>query len=65
DAAKKYIEELFAGDGWKDLQAVKNSKYIFLPKELFHYKPNARWAESYIYAANILYPELNLKNENQ
>lgn len=65
DAAKKYIEQLFASDGWKDLKAVKNSNYVFLPKELFHYKPNARWAEAYRYAANILYPELNLENENQ
>lgn len=59
-AGKKYIEELFGSDGWKNLDAVKNSKYIFLPKDLFHYKPNAKWAEAYKYAANILYPELNL-----
>lgn len=65
DAAKKHIQELFGSDGWKDLQAVKNSNYVFLPKDLFHYKPNARWAEAYKYAADILYPELNLRNENE
>jgi len=27
-----------------------------LNKELFHYKPNARWGESYEILANILYP---------
>jgi len=42
---------------WKDLSAVKNNRYIVLPKELFHYKPNARWGESYEYVAKILYPD--------
>ncbi|NLK74747.1 MAG: ABC transporter substrate-binding protein [Clostridiales bacterium] len=42
---------------WSDLSAVKNDRYIVLPKDLFHYKPNARWGESYEYIAKILYPE--------
>jgi iron complex transport system substrate-binding protein len=42
---------------WSRLSAVKNNRYIVLPKELFHYKPNARWGESYEYMAKILYPE--------
>ena len=42
---------------WRKLSAVKNDRYIVLPKELFHYKPNARWGESYEYLARILYPE--------
>ena len=42
---------------WSDLSAVKNDRYIVLPKELFHYKPNARWGESYEYIAKILYPD--------
>lgn len=60
DAATQYIEDLFAQDGWKDLTAVKNGDYTFLPKELFHFKPNARWAEAYDLLAELLYPELNL-----
>ena len=32
--------------------------YVFLSKELFHFKPNARWAEAYEYLAGLLYPEL-------
>ena len=31
---------------------------VLLPRELFHYKPNARWGESYAYLAKILYPDL-------
>jgi iron complex transport system substrate-binding protein len=42
---------------WKDLSAVAKDRYIVLPKELFHYKPNARWGESYEYIAKILYPD--------
>jgi iron complex transport system substrate-binding protein len=59
-AAKAYIEELFSQDGWKELDAVKNNCYAFLPKELFHFKPNARWAEAYELLAKLLYPELKL-----
>lgn len=42
---------------WTELSAVKNGNYHVLPKELFHYKPNARWGESYAYMAKLLYPE--------
>lgn len=55
DAAKAYMEELFSQEGWKDLSAVKNGNYTFLPKELYHFKPNARWAEAYIKLAELLY----------
>lgn len=47
-----------ANPAWKSLSAVKNDKFIVLPKELFHYKPNARWNESYEYLAKLLYPEV-------
>lgn len=32
---------------WAGLSAVKNDRVFMLPKELFNYKPNARWAEAY------------------
>ena len=59
-AAVSYIGELFSQDGWKDLTAVKQEHYTFLEKELFHFKPNARWAEAYELLAKLLYPELKL-----
>lgn len=43
---------------WSNLTAVKNDRYIILPKNLFHYKPNAKWGESYRYLAEIIYPEV-------
>ena len=55
-AAKSYIQDLFAQEGWRDLTAVREGDYTFLSKDLFHYKPNARWAEAYETLASILYP---------
>ena len=43
---------------WSELTAVKEGRYIVLPKDLFHYKPNNRWGESYQYLGEILYPTL-------
>lgn len=65
EAAVSYIEDLFTQEGWRELQAVKNGSYTFLPKHLFHFKPNANWAEAYAVLADILYPELNLHGETE
>lgn len=54
DALKSGIE---ANPAWNSLTAVKNGRYLVLPKDLFHYKPNAKWGESYAYLARILYPD--------
>ena len=40
----------------EQLVSSENDRFVVLPKELFHYKPNARWGESYEYVAKILYP---------
>ena len=60
DAAKAYIADLFSQEGWKDMKAVRAEQYTFLEKELFHFKPNHRWAEAYAILAQLLYPELRL-----
>ena len=41
------------------LVADQIEQFELLPKELFHYKPNVRWGESYAHLAEILYPELS------
>ena len=57
-AAITYLKENIENNKvWQDLKAVKNNNYILLPKNLFHYKPNNRWDESYEYLAKIIYPE--------
>lgn len=48
-------ESVQSNPAWNELSAVKSGRYIVLPKELFHLKPNARWGESYETLADILY----------
>ena len=42
---------------WQALRAVSAGRVYVLPKDLFHYKPNARWGESYAYLSNLLFGE--------
>lgn len=50
-----YVKELFSGPGWRDVMAISEGEVYFLPKELFHYKPNGRWAEAYAVMKEVLY----------
>lgn len=50
DDAQPVIESL--EPFWKSL----SGRFVALPKELFHYKPNQRWGEAYARLAQILYP---------
>lgn len=57
-AAREYLMCNVENDpAWAGLSAVQNGRYIILPQDLFHYKPNHRWDESYRMLAEILYPE--------
>lgn len=56
ELAKKNLKtSVESNPAWKDLDAVKNDRYIMLPKELFLYKPNAEWGKAYEYLYNIIY----------
>lgn len=58
DAALAFVDAHLGQDpAWQGLKAVREGRLIVLPKDLFHYKPNARWGESYAYLAKILYPQ--------
>ena len=58
-AAKEYLKENIENNpAWQGLTAVENSNYVLLPKDLFHYKPNERWDESYEYLAKIVYGQI-------
>lgn len=48
-------KNLLSNPAWAGLSAVKNDRYVVLPKDKFHYKPNVRWGESYEMLADILY----------
>ena len=58
EAAVAHMTQLLSQPGWRELTAVKNGNYAFLPRALFHFKPNARWAEAYWHLAGLLNPEL-------
>ncbi len=59
DAAREYLLKNIETDPvWKELSAVKNGRYIILPQEYFHYKPNEEWDVSYEILAKIIYPEI-------
>lgn len=42
-----FVEQMLQEDVWQGLSAVQRKDHRYLPKELFHYKPCARWAEAY------------------
>ncbi len=54
-AQKALQDTLLSNPAWADLSAVKGNRYIALPKDLFHQKPNNRWDEAYEKLWEILY----------
>ena len=48
-------ETLGQNPAWQGLTAVQEGRVYVLPRDLFHYKPNARWAESYAYLYELLF----------
>ena len=57
-AGRAYMESLISDPVWQSLSAVKNGSVHQLPKELFQYKPNARWGEAYAYLIELLYGDI-------
>ena len=55
EAGEAYMQSLLIDPVWQSLTAVKEGKVYQLPKELFQYKPNARWCEAYAYLIELLY----------
>lgn len=58
-AAKTYMDGVFSQPTWQALTAISEEHYFYLPKDLFQFKPNARWNEAYLYLAQLLYPEID------
>lgn len=56
EKARKVLDDtLLSNPAWSELSAVKNDRFVILPKQLFHYRPNAKWGEAYQQLADILY----------
>jgi len=57
DSARALVERLYgANPVWQSLIAVKEGRVYYLEKDLFHNKPNRRFAEAYTTLAGYLYP---------
>lgn len=59
EAAKAYMNSVLSDENWQQLDAVKNGHYTYLPKDMFQYKPNAKWDEAYRYLADLLEQDEN------
>ena len=58
EAAQKTLEDtLLSNPAWSTLTAVREGRFVTLDRELFHLRPNARWAESYQIIYDLLYSE--------
>lgn len=55
EAAKEYMDFVLEQPAWQSLRAVQNERYSYLPKDLFQFKPNAKWDEAYQYLIEIVY----------
>ncbi|MBO5967032.1 MAG: ABC transporter substrate-binding protein [Clostridia bacterium] len=55
--SRAYMDSVLAGDAWQTLSAVREGRYVYLDKNLFQFKPNAKWSEAYKFLAEYLYGE--------
>ena len=55
EQAKAYMDSLMSDEVWQSLDAVKNGRCYYLPRELFQFKPNSRWYEAYYTLWEIIY----------
>lgn len=54
NAKLRLEEDVISNPAWSSLTAVKEKKFIYLPKELFLYKPNMKYLEAYETIKKIL-----------
>src|SRR6056297_324915 len=51
-------QDVKSNEAWNSLSAVKKGRVYYLPKDLYLYKPNARYPEAFKGLAEIVYPEV-------
>lgn len=54
NAEEAFYKAYSSNPAWNSLSAVRNGNVFVLPKDLFNYKPNARWAEAYKVVEELL-----------
>ena len=55
--SRAYMDSVLAGEAWQTLSAVREGRYVYLDKNLFQFKPNAKWSEAYKFLSEYLYGE--------
>lgn len=55
---ERLVKDVESNPAWSSLSAVKNGRYIVLPKDLYMTKANHRYVEAYEGLAQIIYPEI-------
>lgn len=55
-AALNVARSLSSHPAWASLKAIQTEQLVILPKSLFHFKPNVRWAAAYEHILSIIYP---------
>lgn len=59
EGCKKNINKMIADNPvWSEIDAVKNNRVHFLPKEYSVYKPNENYDEAFLHIGSLLYPEV-------
>jgi len=54
DAKARLEEDVMSNPAWASLTAVQEGRFIYLPKELFLYKPNMKYLDAYQHISDIL-----------
>ena len=54
DASRAYVSKMLQSAEWQALTAVQKASWSYLPKDLFHYKPCAAWADAYDHLASAV-----------
>ena len=57
EKSRAYMDSQLESEAWQALDAVRAGDYVYLDKNLFQFKPNARWDEAYLFLAEYLYGE--------
>ncbi len=54
DAKARLEDDVMSNPAWASLTAVQEGRFIYLPKELFLYKPNMKYLDAYQHMSDIL-----------
>jgi iron complex transport system substrate-binding protein len=58
EGAEKMLEDaLLSNPAWNTLTAVREGRFVVLDRDLFHLRPNGRWAEAYETIYEIVYED--------